>query len=44
MTSSQRTALDHPCFLAGETINLRYGFTLPSPPRSIVLTVNAGYE
>ena len=42
MTTQQRTALAHPCFLGMETSHPRYGKVVP--PTSRVLTVDAGYE
>lgn len=42
MTRSQRFALDHPCFLAGETAHPQ--FRRGVWPVSVILTVNAGYE
>lgn len=42
MTDQQLMALRHPCFLAGETVNPRYGVTHTN--YSVIITVNAGYE
>jgi len=43
MRAAQRTALEHHCRLAGETINPQFRYGL-SGGGSIVLTVNSGYE
>jgi len=42
MTDQQLLALRHPCFLAAETVNPRYGITHTN--YSVIITVNAGYE
>lgn len=42
MNKHQRTALDHHCRLAGETVHPRFAYVMPL--HSIVLTVNSGYE
>ena len=42
MTPAQQIALQHPCYLAGETVHPR--FANLSGAWSLVLTVNAGYE
>jgi hypothetical protein len=42
MNAHQRTALDHPCLLAGETVHHRFAWW--EGAFSHVLTVNAGYE
>lgn len=42
MTDQQLMALHHPCFLAAETVNPRYGITHTN--YSVIITVNAGYE
>ena len=42
MTPAQRIALQHPCYLAGQTVNPRFGYRVSRC--SVVLTVNAGYE
>ena len=42
MTRAQRIALDHPCFLAGETMHDR--FVSGAGRYSVIVTVNAGYE
>jgi hypothetical protein len=45
MTPLQRTALDHPCYLAGETMHPRFDARLViGTPISVKVTVNAGYE
>ena len=42
MTPAQTIALAHPCYLAGETVNPRFGQR--SGAWSLVLTINTGYE
>lgn len=42
MDRYQRTAIEHHCRLAAETIHPR--FVTATPLYSIVLTVNSGYE
>ena len=42
MTQQQSVALQHPCFLAGETVHPR--FVRAEGHMSLLLTVNAGYE
>jgi hypothetical protein len=42
MTPAQTIALRNPCYLAGETVNPRFGNH--SGRWSRVLTVNSGYE
>jgi hypothetical protein len=45
MTRAQQIALAHPCYLAGETMHLRFGPRLVGRNGvSVKLTVNAGYE
>lgn len=44
MTVHQRTAIEHPCYLAMETAHPRFCFVLPGSGCSAVLTVNSGYE
>ena len=46
MTRAQQTALDHPCYLSGETLHPRFvGLrALTAMPVTVILTVNAGYE
>lgn len=43
MTPAQTIALEHVCYLAGQTVHSRFA-QRPSRWISIVLTVNAGYE
>lgn len=42
LTTPQRIALAHPCYLGGETVNPRFGHR--SGAWSLVLTINTGYE
>jgi len=42
MNVAQSVALLHPCYLAGQTVNPRFGYRVGRC--SVVLTVNAGYE
>lgn len=44
MTTRQRTALDHPCYLAGETMHPRFEPRWVGRGISVKITVNAGYE
>lgn len=41
---AQRTAFEHRCYLAGETVHPRFASLLPGKRYSLVLTVNTGYE
>jgi hypothetical protein len=43
MTPRQRTAIDHHCRLAAETVHPRFS-TMLVGGLSVVLTVNSGYE
>ena len=42
MTEAQRTAIEHPCLLAEETMHPRFGYV--HPLGTVVLTINSGYE
>lgn len=42
MNDRQRTAIDHHCRLAGETVHPRFAWT--ERGCTFVLTVNSGYE
>jgi len=42
LTTPQRIAFAHPCYLAGETVNPRFGHRTGA--WSLVLTINTGYE
>jgi hypothetical protein len=44
MTGRQRIALQHPCRLGCETTHPRFAYLLHGGQRSIVLSVNSGYE
>jgi hypothetical protein len=44
MNDPQRTAYDHRCYLGGETVHPRFRSVLAGKRRSLVLTVNTGYE
>lgn len=43
MTPAQRIALNHPCYLASETMHPRFRSRLTAT-MSLVLTINTGYE
>lgn len=43
MTAQQMIAIKHHCRLAGETVQPKFAYLLPSGI-SVVLTVNSGYE
>lgn len=43
MTPAQRIALNHPCYLASETVHPRY-VSMLTGTTSLVLTINSGYE
>jgi hypothetical protein len=43
MNEQQKTAMEHPCFLASETAHPRY-MRVEKGRCSTIVTINAGYE